>query len=57
MAGIEQPRNPPIRRFDARFDSECDHCGGDIFEGDSIAYLPGYDKPACEECTDEYEED
>lgn len=55
MAAIEQPHGS-VRRFDARFDSECEHCGGDIYEGDSIAYLPGYDRPACEECVDEFEE-
>lgn len=37
-----------MRTFTARFDSECAHCGGDIEEGDEIAYVD--DEIACEDC-------
>lgn len=36
------------RTFTARFDSECQHCGASITEGDEIAYLD--DEIACEDC-------
>lgn len=45
----------PVRRFAARFDSDCHHCGAEILEGDQIAYLPGYDRPACTDCVDYHE--
>lgn len=36
----EEPRTTPetvVARFDARFDSQCPHCGHWIHEGDPIA--------------------
>ncbi|WP_285438068.1 hypothetical protein [Streptomyces sp. ISL-98] len=44
-----------MRKFNARFDSECQHCGGDIEEGDEIAYVE--DQIACESCVAEAEQD
>lgn len=29
------------RTFDARFDSECDECGCEIYEGDEVGWLDG----------------
>lgn len=40
-----------MRTFTARFDSECQHCGSDISEGDDIAYID--DAVACEDCVAE----
>lgn len=37
-----------INTFAARFDSECQHCGGSIEEGDEIAYIDG--EIGCEQC-------
>lgn len=45
-----------VRKFTARFDSECETCGGDIYEGSEAGYLPGDDWPSCEDCIDEHEE-
>lgn len=43
------------RTFTARFDSECEHCGGPISEGDEIAYID--DAVACEGCVAEAGDD
>lgn len=48
-----QPGRPAPRKFEARFDSECEACYGPIEEGDMIAYLEGDERPSCEECVDD----
>lgn len=41
--------------FTARFDSDCQHCGAPIAEGDEIAYIDN--EIACEDCVAEAEDD
>ena len=44
-----------LKRFEARFDSECGECGDDMEEGDPIARTPdGY--YICQGCIDDYME-
>lgn len=45
-----------LKRFEARFDSECNRCGKSIYEGDFIARTPEGDY-IDEDCFDEYLEE
>lgn len=56
MPKFNQPARRPVKTFTAAFDGECETCFEDIFEGDQIGYLPGDDRPSCDECVDEYNE-
>lgn len=53
---FHQPARRPVKTFTAAFDGECETCFEDIFEGDQIGYLPGDDKPSCDECVDDHNE-
>lgn len=55
---VRQPGEyrPPVSWFTAQFDSECDTCGGDIYEGDEAGYLPGANRASCQDCIEEHEE-
>lgn len=37
-----------VRRFTARYDSECAECGSDIEEGDTAGYVD--DEVCCDDC-------
>ena len=53
---FQQPvRAARVNTFIAAFDSECDTCGGDIYEGEDAGYLPGDSKPSCDECVLEFQ--
>lgn len=42
-----------LKRFTARFDSECANCDRAMYEGDLIARTPDGDY-ICEDCFDQY---
>lgn len=44
-----------IRRFTARYDSDCNQCGSAIYEGDEAGYID--DVVCCDNCCDEADED
>lgn len=54
MSQVSQPGKPPLRTFPAAFDSDCENCPEQIYEGDEIAYLPGDTRPSCPECVAEF---
>jgi hypothetical protein len=39
----DRATSPVVARFSARFDSDCDHCGIRMFEGDDICRLDNGD--------------
>ena len=47
---FHQPARLPVQTFAAAFDGDCETCFGPIYEGDQIGYLPGDDKPSCDDC-------
>jgi len=59
---FEAPGTPPIRRFEARFDSDCGECYDPIYEGDEVGWVDdevGWvdDEVVCASCCDEAEDD
>lgn len=56
MAEFGQPVRQ-VKTFTAAFDGECETCVREMFSGDEIGYLPGYSRPSCSDCVDEYNED
>ncbi|MGW6790009.1 hypothetical protein [Streptomyces chartreusis] len=46
------PPRPVVRRFTAAYESECETCGGDIFEGDEAGYIGEDTRASCDECCD-----
>ncbi len=59
VSNFSQPGSSrqPVQAFQARFDGDCPTCFEAIYEGDMIGYLPGDDKPSCEECVDNHNEE
>lgn len=53
---FHQPARRPVQTFAAAFDGDCETCFGPIYEGDQIGYLPGDNKPSCNECVDGHNE-
>jgi formylmethanofuran dehydrogenase subunit E len=53
---FHQPARRPVQTFTAAFDSDCDTCFELIYEGDEIGYLPGNDRPSCEDCVEKHNE-
>lgn len=45
--------NDELARFTAHFDSECDRCFVDIWQGDLMSYDKIEDWYLCDRCTDE----
>ena len=53
---FHQPARQPVQTFAASFDGDCETCFVGIYEGDQIGYLPGDDKPSCDDCVAGYNE-
>lgn len=54
---FHQPARRPVTTFTARFDGECWNCGEEVYEGEDMGYLPGDQKPSCNECVEKYNEE
>jgi hypothetical protein len=58
---FQQPPDPPplplsVRRFTAAYDSGCESCSGEIYEGEPAGYISGDDYASCGDCCDQAEE-
>jgi hypothetical protein len=49
--------NDGLARFNAHFDSDCERCGGEIEQGDPIAFDKLNDAYVCGDCRDELAEE
>lgn len=45
-----------VRYFVAAFNSDCFSCGGDIYEGDEVGYIPSDGGASCPECLNGYDQ-
>lgn len=54
---FHQPARRPATTFTAAFDGDCETCWEPVYEGEQIGYLPGEQKPSCNECVEKYNEE
>ena len=55
VTNFSQPGQTKVNTFTATFDSDCDNCGGEIYEGEDAGYLPGDKRASCSDCVEEFQ--